>query len=87
MSVKQERIKNSSEEHKEYDVLNLPPRSKVHHKQKRKGGQEEQSDSHKNEQNERPPNLFLHKLSIHFVLILFILLIISIPLYYQFVMQ
>ncbi|WP_017184942.1 hypothetical protein [Alkalibacillus haloalkaliphilus] len=86
MSVEQEQIKKSSEEHEEYDVLNLPPRSKVHRK-KRNNSQDEQSGSNKIEQDERAPNLSLHKFSIHFVLILFILLIISIPLYYQYVMR
>ncbi|GAA0458782.1 hypothetical protein [Alkalibacillus silvisoli] len=77
--------RHEGEEH--LDILNLPPRSEVQRKPKKKReNQGEKTESKENEGKTDQSNLFYHKLSIHAVLILFVLLIIGIPLYYYFVM-
>ncbi|MET3682358.1 hypothetical protein ABID56_000437 [Alkalibacillus flavidus] len=72
------------------DVMELPPRHTVHTtKRTRKGSEENLEDSTviTNKNDDTEPSLFYYKLSIHIVLVLFIILSLGIPIYYYFMLN
>jgi len=76
------------------DVMSLPPRREVHRTKRKKFKHTQNLDSeddqheqtNEKEEIEKEPSLFYHRLTLHIVLILFLLLSMAIPFYYYFML-
>ncbi|WP_411953343.1 hypothetical protein ACKXGF_08445 [Alkalibacillus sp. S2W] len=76
------------------DVMSLPPRREVHrtkrrnikHKQNSASEYDQHEPTNEKEEIEQEPSLFYHRLTLHIVLILFLLLSMAIPIYYYFML-
>ncbi|MDQ0158509.1 hypothetical protein [Alkalibacillus salilacus] len=76
------------------DVMSLPPRREVHRKKRKwfkqtpKPNTDEYQYEELNEKEEieHEPTLYYHRLTLHIVLILFLLTSMAIPIYYYFIL-